>query len=339
MTAAPGARPSPLGARHCSPGGRLARRPDRRVIRAAVLGVVLAGCAAAAPAQGGQTAAVFLRLPASARALALGGAYPAAGGDESAIFYNPAQLAGGSARSVGLSVQRYVAETTLGALAAAARLGPGVAAVGLQVLDYGREAEIVPDPAAGSQAGIPTGRTISAVDYAVSVGYAVALGAVRVGAVGKLVRQQIAGVSGGTAAVDVGVSAEAWRGATVSAAVQHVGGSVAMAGACAPLPRTLRVGVSLPAVERGRLGVTGVAEIGAYQGGAEPAAGAEVSWGASGGVTVVARAGARHADAADAGSPLTFGGGLRARRFALDYAYQRFEGFGGTHRVGARWWR
>ena len=47
---------------------------------------------AAARAQGGQSAAIILELPASPRAMALGGAGTSLEGD-AAIFYNPAQLA------------------------------------------------------------------------------------------------------------------------------------------------------------------------------------------------------------------------------------------------------
>jgi hypothetical protein len=86
--------------------------------------------------------------------------------------------------------------------------------------------------------------------------------------------------------------------------------------------------------------VNGVAEVGRGRGGStEPAGGAEVTWAASRTVTVVGRVGAWRVDGADAVSPLTFGGGLRTAHFGLDYAYEGFESFGASHRVGARWWR
>jgi hypothetical protein len=37
---------------------------------------------------------------------------------------------------------------------------------------------------------------------------------------------------------------------------------------------------------------------------------------------------------------VSFGGGVRARHFALDYAYQSFDALAlTTHRFGLRWWR
>ena len=81
---------------------------------------------AASLAQGGRTGAIVLELPASARALALGGAYVAAGADDAALFYNPSQLATLEGRAASMSVQPYIEGSTLGALSAAFQLGPGL---------------------------------------------------------------------------------------------------------------------------------------------------------------------------------------------------------------------
>ena len=85
----------------------------------------------------GQTAAVVLELPASARALALGDAVTAVGHDDAMIFYNPAQLASLNGLAASLSLQRYLESTTLAALSAAAGFGPGTVGVGIQSLSYG----------------------------------------------------------------------------------------------------------------------------------------------------------------------------------------------------------
>ncbi|HET6701513.1 MAG TPA: hypothetical protein VFH14_06910, partial [Gemmatimonadaceae bacterium] len=102
--------------------------------------VLFAACGAlvSAPAlaQGGRTSAIVLELPASARALALGGAYVTAGADDAALFYNPSQLATVEGRAASMSVQPYIEGSTLGALSAAFQLGPGTVGVGVQVLSY-----------------------------------------------------------------------------------------------------------------------------------------------------------------------------------------------------------
>ncbi|MFI5311752.1 MAG: hypothetical protein ACHQQ3_10990, partial [Gemmatimonadales bacterium] len=75
--------------------------------------------AAAAQASGGTHAAILLTLPAGARALGLGEAWGAVADDETALFYNPAQLARVRTTSAGGSLQRYIVSTTLASFAAA----------------------------------------------------------------------------------------------------------------------------------------------------------------------------------------------------------------------------
>ena len=130
-------------------------------------------------------AAVLLTLPSGSRALALGDAWGAVADDESAIFYNPAQLARTRAWSLGGSLQNYVASTTLGSFAVAVPLSRGTAAFGIQLLDYGSTPEIIPVDGSGGQVGTPTGANVTAQDMAFTLGYAIAIGerrALRVGA-------------------------------------------------------------------------------------------------------------------------------------------------------------
>jgi hypothetical protein len=72
---------------------------------------------------------------------------------------------------------------------------------------------------------------------------------------------------------------------------------------------------------------------------ARPAGGVEVAYSAPDGIQLLGRVGAPARPSGSSMSPLSFGGGARARHVALDYAYQGFAGLGGTHRVGVRWWR
>lgn len=184
-------------------------------------------------AQPSPTAALVLELPSSARALGLGDAFVAVGNDEAAIFYNPAQLASLRTTAAGLSVQQYLASSTLAAAAAALRVGPGTLGVGVQVLDYGSgEAVIV-----GPGGPMPTGETVTAGDYVGLLSYAVAVGGVRVGATAKFVAQRLASESGSTGAVDLGAALDVWGGATVAVSLQNVGGDITLGSSTAPLPR------------------------------------------------------------------------------------------------------
>jgi hypothetical protein len=307
--------------------------------------VLFAVLAAHAPstsyAQGGRTAAIVLELPASARALALGGAYVAAGADDAALFYNPSQLATLEGRAASMSVQPYIEGSTLGAASAAFQLGPGTVGVGVQVLSYGSVDEYVCDDSTGCERGDPTGRTVSANDVAASVGYGMTWRMVRLGAAAKYVRQSLADASGGTPALDVGAAIDVWRGATVGVSVQNVGPDLKTGGSSAPLPRFVRIGASLPWRGIGPFDVLGTLEVAQHrEGDLLPLGGAEVTWTSANGLAFSARLGALAQSEGAATSRISFGGGVRARHFALDYAYQSFDALAlTTHRFGLRWWR
>lgn len=314
------------------------RRPLRRAAALALLGATpLLPHRAALSAQSSNTA-VLLELPASARALALGNAYVAVGGDESAIFYNPAQVATVRAMSAQLSVERYLGASTLGALSAGVPVGFGSVAVGLQVLDYGSSEEVLPDPGDGS--GLPTGATVTAGDYAITVGYGVRIGALRVGAAGKYLAQRLASQTGSASAVDAGAALDVWRGGTVAVSVQNIGRDLEVAGSSGPLPRTVRVGAALPVRVADAVDVMGTVELSRVRRGrVTPAAGVEAAWRSGTGLVLVGRAGVYTPPERSAASPLTFGGGVRTGHLALDYAYQGYEALGATHRFGVRWSR
>jgi hypothetical protein len=306
-----------------------------------LLAVVGALAPLSARAQGGRTAAILLELPASARALSLGDAYVAAAADDAVLFYNPSQLATLEGRAASMSVQPYIEGSTLGAASAAFQLGPGTLGVGLQVLSYGSTDEYVCDVTAQCERGAPTGRTVSANDVAASVGYAVTWYTVRLGAAAKYVRQSLADASGGAPAVDVGAAIDIWRGATVGVSLQNLGPDLETAGSSAPLPRFLRIGASLPWRGLGPFDLLGTVEMAQHrEGDFLPLGGAEVTWTSANGLAFSARVGALAQSDAAATSRIAFGGGVRARYFALDYAYQSFDALAlTTHRFGLRWWR
>ncbi|HVE77406.1 MAG TPA: PorV/PorQ family protein [Gemmatimonadaceae bacterium] len=311
-----------------------------------VLGAVvggLAGVAAlAAPRDArAQNAAVVLELPASARALGLGGAMTAVGDDDAALFWNPAQVAAAPRRAAGLSVQNYLESTTLGALSGAARWGAGTVGIGVQVLSLGSVREVVPDPAFGGERGQETGASVSASDLALSLGYAARWRAFRVGAAAKLVRQDVAGESGNAVAGDIGAAMDLIGGrVTVAAAAQHIGSDMTVAGSRATMPTLLRAGAA-GTLRREALTLLVAADVVRTRG-FDPrvAGGAELGWRATPRVSLTARAGfAQAANGGDARGA-TFGGSVAVGRVALDYGYQGFDALGSaSHRVGVRYRR
>lgn len=292
---------------------------------------------------GQSSSAVVLQLPASARAAALGNAYSAMEHDDAVIFYNPAQLAVafGAGRSAGASVQRYAGESNVAALSGALRIGPGRIGFGLQLLDYGSEAELVPDPDFGGERGMQTGQRISATDFVASLGYGASLGPMRAGATVKVIRQQLAYLGDATGALDAGLAVDV-AGGTIAAVMQNSGGVLTLGATSTALPLIYRGSIALPAVRYGPLRLVEVVELSRQRGGdAVPSAGVEAGFRTRGGVELAARLGmAPRRQRESAGSRLTFGGGLVTSRMAIDYAYQTVEGLAlGTHRVGFRWWR
>jgi len=312
---------------------------------AALLGGVLLICAhldAQTTTTSDTRAAILLTLPTSARALGLGESWSAAADDESALFYNPAQLARVRAWSIGGSLQNYIASTTLGAFAVAVPIARGTVGFGMQLLNYGNTDEIVADGSAGGQVGTPTGSTVTAQDVAFTLGYGVAFGArheLRVGAALEYARQTVASYSGGALAGDAGAAYTFANGWDVSAAVQHMGSNLTLASISAPLPLTWRAAAAAPAMRMDAFTLRPMAELRQMSGSdVNGVLGAEGTWrtGTSGTV-LSARAGYAFRGSTDARSPFTVGAGITLGRLQVDYAYEGFDLIGGaTNRVGVR---
>jgi hypothetical protein len=291
-------------------------------------------------AQGGASAAIILELPASARAMALGGASTSLDGD-AAVFYNPAQLGALRDASATLSAQRYIFSSTLGALSAATRLGPGTAAIGVQALEYGSEDEIVPDEDFGGERGRLTGAKVDAGDLVVTLGYGIAAGRLRAGVAAKVVRQRIADEAGSAPGFDAGMAVSLWRGATLAAAVQNLGGSLETGTTSSPLPRVVRVGGSMPYALTSSFSLMATADVVIPRAATVVSGGGiEARWQGTPGLSLVGRVGGQIVGGDDDGAPLTAGAAIAGRHLAVDYAFRAFDVVGGAmHRLGVRWWR
>src|SRR5258705_1101080 len=101
---------------------------------------------------------ILTALPGSTRSAALGGAGAALVGDAGAMFANPAGIATVRHLSIEGSYEPYLAGSAVSAAALALRVSRLTLGVGAQALDFGSEAEIVPDPTTGGRRGMRTGR-------------------------------------------------------------------------------------------------------------------------------------------------------------------------------------
>ncbi len=316
--------------------------------RLAVALLALAGAAPPLAAQsGGTTAGEVLLLPATARELALGGAYAAIVGDEGSVFVNPAGLAAIRHAAVGMSYQPYLFGAYLASGAAAVRVGRFDIGVGLHTLDYGQDTVYRPDPATGGETGIadPAGAMVGAYSAEAVTSLAYRFGMFSLGTSAKYVRDHMsipdtALYDASGPAFDVGGALAFFDIAALGVVVQNLGPDLRTnTGTPAPLPRTVRAGFSLNIVdpeETSRLMVTGdfVAPRGRGSYWAFGVEGGVVA----GGVGLLGRLGFASGRAPGDERSLVVGGGLVFHNLRLDYGYQGFGSMGtGTSSFGIRW--
>jgi hypothetical protein len=305
----------------------------RRLVLTLFLDVVVA---VTLRAQGSGEGNVVASLPGSTRSAALGGAGVALIGDAGALFSNPAGIAAVHRLALEGSFEPYLAGTTYSAGAFALRTGRVTWGVGAQVLDYGSEPIVVPDPTTGGRRGSATGGTFTAADMLGLGTIAYRRGLLAAGVTAKYARQQIGAWSADAWAGDAGVAIAIFDILAFGVSVQNLGGDF---GNGAHLPHRTRAGFTMNYVDplgtlRLRTTVEGQWETGVS---------ALLATGVEGGIVArgvgfVGRLGyATHPPTADA-SRWSLGGGIELRHLHLDYAYQSFALLGGgVHRVGIRW--
>ena len=315
----------------CLPDG--CRGTAVTVFAALALAGAWAACPADGRAQSTEHGPLVLELPASTRALALGGAFYTVGNDSDAVFYNPALIGGNGV--IGAAMQRFGTASLFTTVSGAAEWSSANVAVGVQALGYG-----APDGGAGvlshdAQSLFTSGSTGTS-ELAVSVGYAREVKGIRAGITGKLVDQRLGRHHDATAAVDLGVAVGA-GGARVALAVQNLGPGLTLGETEVALPARITVGASTPAIPVGPLdlGWSGTVSREA-DGGVVPGAGMEVAYWPVRGRTFTARVGVRRAPDGH-GHPVTFGGAFNGDRLAIDYACQRYDGGEAAHRIGLSW--
>lgn len=292
----------------------------------------LLGTALGAQSQG----SVAASLPGSTRSAALGGAGVALVGDAGSLFANPAAIATVRRLAVEGSFQRYLEGVNYTAGAVVVRMGRLNWGGGLQVLDYGSEAEIVPDPATGGRRGMATGNTFHAADGlgTATLTYRFPLFALGVSA--KYARQDFGGPAADGWAADAGVAIAVFDIAAIGAAVQNVGGALGDGG---ELPRRTRVGATLNYTDPlGTVRILTTLE-GQWERDHAAALVAGVEAGVvTAGVGLVGRIGYATPGAVTDASRWSLGAGVVVGGLAVDYAYRPWGVLAGaTHRLGVRW--
>ncbi|MBX6362693.1 MAG: hypothetical protein IRZ00_02390 [Gemmatimonadetes bacterium] len=301
----------------------------RRALLGALVGwTALSGATPAAA----QRTSLLLRLPASARALALGDHFPAGYADVSGVFYEPAFLQDGGIYAGG---QAYGGGAlTLDAAGAVEWLG-GIAALGLRGIDYDAAADPrivqVRPSALDHEGGVPV------AERAVSVTFAHGVKKLRLGASAKLVEERIGADHGASVAFDA--SAGATLGLLrVAVTALNLGPDVEVGAGDLAVPErytaSLTSTVPLPT---GPLDVTPVLAVSReWTGRIAPAFGLELGYWPVSGRTLYVRGGVRRPPE-DGTEAFTVGAGFSGDRISIDYAYEPLDDAAGGHRVALRW--
>jgi len=279
---------------------------------------------------------VVAALPGTTRSAGLGGAGAALVGDAGAVFANPAAIATIRHLSIEGSYEPYLAGSAVSSAALALRVGRVTWGFGAQTLDYGTEAEIIPDPATGGRRGMATGASFHPYEALAVSSLVIRRGLIAFGVSAKYDRQQIGDAVSDAWAGDVGVAIAIFDIAAFGVSVQNIGGDF---GADARLARRTRAGFTFNYTDpQGAYRLLTTLEgqwtqdraavfIQGVEGGV-----------VTGGVGLVGRVGYATRAAVTDASRFTFGGGVLLGRLQLDYAFQGYQALGGgTHRVGVRW--
>lgn len=286
--------------------------PD--VKRPAIVLLLLAAAlpAIAQPTKYGPLAA---RLPASARALAMGN-IAVAGRDDDVIFYNPSQLV--IARGTSMSFARMSPDARGGTMSTVLRLGSGGLGFGVNYLEYRADPSIYPITRDDVlQAGALGASTLA------TLGFAQVIKGFRIGAAANYAADQIGSARHHNVLGDVGVSHDFLRYFTGALAVQHLGG------------RMKEPGISIEPPMKATLGVAGTGPVGPLdvvvttalssfnEGHLSGGLGAEVGWSWLSGYSIAGRAGVRQPrEPGEAAA--TAGFGFVADRLAVDVAAEFF---------------
>lgn len=176
----------------------------------------------------GTNAAAFLEIGVGARAMAMGGSYVAVANDPTALYYNPAGIVWMNNIQVELMHNEWLVDTNYEFVGATMPLPFWNSSFGasLIMLDYGEQ------PVRTESRPEGTGEKYGARDYAFAVSFASALtNRFSFGLTGKYINQRIWHMSGGTAALDVGIFySTPLEGLRLGMSISNFGGELKLTG-------------------------------------------------------------------------------------------------------------
>lgn len=269
-----------------------------------------------------------LSLPASTRAMALGGAYVMSARHSDGLFYNPALLVGSA--GVGVDVQQWGrASSSASASGAVAWLGGGVG-IGLQALQLGIAGMTVPD--GEDHLFSPGANAVS--ERIATLGYARKILGVEWGVAGKLAEERIGATRSTVVLADFGASRPAGP-LVVGVSVMDLGSRPFDDGGVSPRVVLGAGGYGRPA---GIFDLGLAAAVSYTEGRTAVGGGVELGYWPISGRTFVARLGTQSVPSGSDASPVTLGFAYWGDDLRLEWAYQDFGGGSpGTHRFGIAW--
>jgi len=277
----------------------------------------------------GTTTAQFLEIPVSARAVAMGSAQGAVVNDASAMYYDPAGLAGIENASLTFTHAFYFQSVNYDYAALAKRFGDIVMGVQVQYLSPGAIDEV-------DNTGIGTGNSFQPQDMAVGLGAGLSLDMLDIGAVCKYISSSII-ENASTTAVDLGTRLRISDIFALSLSAANLGKGLKYRETEESLPESFRFG-SVLRISALTLAADAIAPKGAA---VYYAAGTEYVFG-SRKIPIAARAGynSRTSQSKLGGmTGFSAGGGISLDRASLDYAWSPFGDLGSVHRIsfGYKW--
>lgn len=285
-------------------------------------------------AAAGTTGATFLKLPATARAEALGGTVAAVAEGADAVFWNPAGLAklSGRGRSeASFGYNALLASSYAGALAYARPLKGGRSALGTALL-YHSPGTIDAYDRFGNGNG-----SFTPIDLAVLAAYARKFGPFNTGVAGKFIRSELAGSSGISFALDMGAQLE--RVGDVGegqvdfgAAIRNLGPAISVGSVADPLPFAVQLGAQWHVNPQVAMLLDGHLDVDAAP---YPSLAGEFTqpFGEASKGQIRVGYNLKRTRGLEGLAGLAAGGGLDLDRFRFDYAWVPFGELGTTHRI------